>query len=306
MQHPKKRTKNSGFALVTVLWEVVILSIIVLAFSADTRTETTMVRNTIELAQAKARAQGGINLAIYGLLDPNPETKWQPDMEPHDVLIDGQMVTITVQDEGGKFDLNSAPKEILEKLFAPFYEELEIDISLADAVMDWRDYDDLKELNGAEKTDYLEAGLEYRAKNAPFDSIDELRLVLGVTDEIFTMVQPAITVYSQQPEPDQNTASELVLSMMLDMDDIALEEIINQRDISAENGDTFMHSIVNVFTIQATAQNEFGPQFIQRAVVHLTGNLDQPYKIYEIGRGKNTEAEDEEVDFSEEVEMEEE
>jgi general secretion pathway protein K len=46
---------------------------------------------------------------------------------------------------------------------------------LVDAILDWRDEDDLHLVNGAEDPDYKAAGLPYGAKDGPFDSLEELQ-----------------------------------------------------------------------------------------------------------------------------------
>ncbi len=82
--------------------------------------------------------------------------------------------------------------------------------ALADAVMDWRDPDQLHRLNGAEDDDYRTAGKAYGAKDAPFESVEELQLVLGMTSEIYTKLWPAVTVLSPRATVDTSVASPLV------------------------------------------------------------------------------------------------
>ena len=56
--------------------------------------------------------------------------------------------------------------------------------SIADAILDFIDTDDIKRENGAESGDYSGKSPPYAAKNGPLDSIDELLLVQGVTPEL--------------------------------------------------------------------------------------------------------------------------
>jgi general secretion pathway protein K len=51
--------------------------------------------------------------------------------------------------------------------------------SLADAIADFRDADNLKHLRGAEEPEYRAAGLAWGPKNAPFQTVEELQQVLG-------------------------------------------------------------------------------------------------------------------------------
>ena len=55
---------------------------------------------------------------------------------------------------------------------------------IVDSIQDWRDPDNLHRFNGAEDDYYLSLPTPYRAKNADFESLDELLLVKGMTPEI--------------------------------------------------------------------------------------------------------------------------
>src|SRR5205823_12860753 len=80
-----------------------------------------------------------------------------------------------------------------------------------DAILDWRDPDDLKRPNGAEEPDYKAAGLPYKPANAPFQSIEELQLVLGMRPELYRRIAPMITVFSRQPGVNTTLAAREVL-----------------------------------------------------------------------------------------------
>ena len=55
---------------------------------------------------------------------------------------------------------------------------------IAAAIMDWRDADTSVSTDGAEDETYSRLTQPYKAKNAAFESVEELRLVAGVTAEI--------------------------------------------------------------------------------------------------------------------------
>jgi DNA uptake protein ComE-like DNA-binding protein len=55
---------------------------------------------------------------------------------------------------------------------------------IAAAIMDWRDANSSVSNNGAEDEAYSRLTQSYRVKNAPFESVEELRLVAGMTAEI--------------------------------------------------------------------------------------------------------------------------
>jgi type II secretory pathway component PulK len=75
-------------------------------------------------------------------------------------------------DESSKLNLNTATRQMLEAL--PWMPP-----QLAAAIIDWRDTDDTTTEGGAETELYMRLDPPYRCKNLPFESVDELRLVLG-------------------------------------------------------------------------------------------------------------------------------
>ena len=79
-------------------------------------------------------------------------------------------------DEASKLNLNTATLAMLQLLPRMTPE-------LAAAIIDWRDSNSDVTTGGAEDEIYQRLSPAYRCKNAPFDSVDELRLVHGTTAE---------------------------------------------------------------------------------------------------------------------------
>lgn len=69
----------------------------------------------------------------------------------------------------------------------------------ADRILDWREPGIGKRLNGAKAEDYRAAGIVYGPRKAPFESVEEVKLVMGMTAQLFDALAPALTVYSQTP-----------------------------------------------------------------------------------------------------------
>ncbi|HOX02943.1 MAG TPA: type II secretion system protein GspK [Candidatus Paceibacterota bacterium] len=82
-----------------------------------------------------------------------------------------------LMDEASKLNLNTATLEMLQAL--PLMTE-----ELAAAIVDWRDTNSEATANGAESETYLRRTPPYRAKDAPFESVEELRLLSGASDEL--------------------------------------------------------------------------------------------------------------------------
>ena len=88
--------------------------------------------------------------------------------------------------ESAKVDLNYASDEQLTALLTPLLTDLDIDNApeLIAGILDWRDEDDETREGGAENTYYNTLDPPYNAKNGPFDSVEELLLVRGITAAI--------------------------------------------------------------------------------------------------------------------------
>jgi general secretion pathway protein K len=134
-------------------------------------------------------------------------------------LGDGE-VQVTIEDEERKIDLNrlmlsngNAPDERRLAVFQRLLDTLGIDRAVADAVVDWLDNDENPRVGGAESSYYLGLPKPYRAKNDQFDTIGELRLVRGVTDEVFEKLRPFVTVSSSGLVNINTAPKEVLMSL---------------------------------------------------------------------------------------------
>lgn len=88
-------------------------------------------------------------------------------------------------DEASKVNINVASRAQLLALFDQVRHENISSQALADAVIDWRDTDDNPFSQfGAESSYYMTLDPPYRAKNRPFESVEELLMVKGFNGRI--------------------------------------------------------------------------------------------------------------------------
>jgi general secretion pathway protein K len=119
-------------------------------------------------------------------------------------------------------------------LRAPVEEVLQT--KLVNAIIDWRDADNLARLEGAEKEEYKDAGLSYQPSNKPFQTIEELQLVLGMNEQVYNWLESLVTVYSGQPSVDLNLAAREVLQVLPGVDAGLIDGYIAARRESAIYG----------------------------------------------------------------------
>lgn len=117
----------------------------------------------------------------------------------NDGLTAPNQVTFGLVDESAKLNINNtnvtaAMLEMLPRMTP----------ELAAAIIDWRDADDQVTAGGAEAETYALRRPPYYCKNAPFDSVEELRLVAGATLEILLGEDLNRNGVLDPNEPDDN------------------------------------------------------------------------------------------------------
>lgn len=229
--------KNKGLALIIVLWVVTLLTIMASSFALTIQRETAITAGLKEKAEGAALAEAGINFATLMLLSKNTEQRWKANSSLYEILFAERRVRILIADESGKVNINFANKEQLQQLFTALnVAEAEAD-NLSDAVLDWRDSNDLHRINGAELSQYESAGLNYAPRNALFKSIEELQMVLGMTPELYRQLEGLISVYSKNKKINPATATRGVLLTLPDVTGEMVDDYLQQRVESERNGE---------------------------------------------------------------------
>jgi general secretion pathway protein K len=100
---------------------------------------------------------------------------------------------------------------------------------LTAAILDWRDADDLPRINGGEKDEYVRDGAAMLPGNHVFSTIDELRFVKGMTDEIFAAARPFLVIRTSGRAINVNAAPEEVLLALPGMNPEGAATIVRQR-----------------------------------------------------------------------------
>lgn len=222
--------KNKGIALISVLWVIVLLMVTAGSLTMSTRNEARMVRNIIDIAEARAAAEGGFYLAVEKIMGSTVQATWPADGSVQKIRIGNVDVQVAIQDEAGLIDLNTVKEEVLNNLLRNAEVEEDRRVQLVDAILDWRDEDDFRRLNGAEDDEYSAAGLDYPVKNAKFDSVDELQLVLGMDNDLYLKIKPALTVYFSHTGINPSIAPKQVLETTPGLDNDWIDNLAESKD----------------------------------------------------------------------------
>ncbi len=225
------QTQQQGLALVIVLWIVTLLTVIASSFLYAMRTDVKVVTNGMSRAKAEAAAEAAIHRALFDLYKPATVLdRWLADGVAHDWRYGDANVSVSMVDESGKIDINVVSDQLMRGVLLAQGLSDDEAAALVDAMADWRDQDNLKRLRGAEEAEYVAAGRKYKPANAPFQTIEELKLVLGVTPDLYRRLEPLITTYSRQPGVNSQIASRDVLRSIPGATDALVDAYLQQRE----------------------------------------------------------------------------
>jgi general secretion pathway protein K len=192
-----------GAALILVMWVIALMGVLLGSFTLIARTENLQARHLFDATTARYAAEAGLERAVFELRTNDPAKRWVGDGRPYEFEFDGAHVRVELTDESGKIDINSADDQLLQALFESVGVDPVHAIELSDALQDFRDPDDIPRPQGAEAATYKSLGLPYAPRNQPFDTVSEVQQVLGMNYQLYSKIEPAITIYSggQRPNP---------------------------------------------------------------------------------------------------------
>ena len=163
---------------------------------------------------------------------------WKVDGTAHTGKIGDGTYSVRITEESGKIDINKmtdASAIIFKGLLKNLGVSEEDADTIADSILDWRDSDDLTRLHGAESDYYQSLPNPYKAKNADFETLEELLMVKGMTPEILygsnnkKGIIDFITIWSGTENINVSSAPKEVLAALPNMTPEMADAIINYR-----------------------------------------------------------------------------
>ena len=237
------RGDRRGFALIAALALLVTIAVVALELDVTARPRRLAVAGAAEHAAALAAATAGVEHARAMLVRFDPQPLGRLTREPLRVPDPwGPLVGTTIgpaatgeahyrvalEDPYARLPLNSASEAELRALMIALRLDARRADRLAQAIADWRDRDELRRSNGAERADYLRAGRPVLPEDGPFGSVETLRFVIGMTDSLFAVVSPYLTVVGDGGV-NLNVASRPVLLALPGMSEVSASAILRLR-----------------------------------------------------------------------------
>lgn len=287
---------TGGVALLLVLWALVLLGTLALGFSWSMRTEALAARNGIDEARAYFQARTGVSRAVALLRSLPPDNVLAATIAAED---GDASYDVRVESESGKVDINLVADDVLLEMLRKGGVPDDETESVRDAVLDWRDEDDVARPRGAEASDYAQLPEPSSPRNGKILSFDELRFVKGVTPELFDrFLSRVFTVHGNSQRVNFLLAPEIVLRSLPGITPGAAAQIVARRaedpppstaELLEIAGDGITPSVrfmvlsggpsSNVYTITATGRAGNDVTRAVRCLVEVSGSGGKGVKM---------------------------
>ncbi|MEO7062420.1 MAG: type II secretion system minor pseudopilin GspK [Dokdonella sp.] len=283
--------RQRGVALLVALLVVALAVILIAALLDRGELALARTRNALRSEQAQAYAQGLELFAAQILvatgnqhLDTNA-SPWALPLPPQPVP--GGMISATMRDLNGCFNLNNLSAHGGNPtLWAPIFRNLLVavgaDPNLVEPVEGWLGN------GGSAATDtnyYLGLPVAYRPRNNWFVHVSELRLVRGVTADVYARLAPNVCALPPPTKVNVNTATVAVLRSLGDkLSQASAEKLWNGGQANYSEPNAFAQAAMDPSVL--TRLNLLGVNsayFLARGEITLD---DIPFTFYSlIARG---------------------
>src|SRR5580693_4520294 len=271
--------RNGGFALIIVLWTLVLIGFIVAHLTASGRTEIRIAGNLVANSASQAAADGAIFETIFNLSDPHQEQRWPVDGTPRQVAVGGIQVILRVEDEASWINPSTASPALIEALLRLIGSDPETARRIATAISEWVGSAAAPRPQEALLADYRAAGLDYGPPGAPFETLGELSRVLGMTPAVLLAIRPHLTLFGPQ-EPNPATTDPVVAAAL------ALSSPTGQQAVQPNQPPPDALTV----RITAFASGPGNARVTRTAVVRTAATVPQGYSVLAWASSLNSDA----------------
>ncbi len=198
--------RDRGFALLIVLWTLALLSLLISQLAGSGRQAVRLAGNMRAQSALRAAVDGAVQEAGFHV-GASGAAHWPANGAVREWRQDGAIIRVRITSEAGKINPGIASLELLTALVHACGVEVPKATVIASATVAWR-FPTAQANYGAAA--YRAAGRDYGPPGQPFESLDELGLVLGMTPDLLACLVPHLSLY-READPDPNAADPLVL-----------------------------------------------------------------------------------------------
>lgn len=229
MKQQSNRLKyQNGSSLVAVFWLIGVLGLAMLSVTRFVALDSKWIVGIKSAAIAENHAETGLAIASHPQIAPgDPLLTWTGDNESYVADISWEEALIPLN-----HILFGNRKGIAARLFENWGMDPQESASVVDAMLDWTDENDLTSLHGAEADQYAETGKEGFPYNRPFQTLEEVELVLGM-DRVAALKpdwKEYFTLWSTGQIDINEANSEIIVAATGIEDFTRAEEFVQSRD----------------------------------------------------------------------------
>ena len=203
-----RRKSERGFALLVVLWSLVLITLVTTQIMASGRTALALATNVRNAAATRACADGAIHEAVFNLIATGP-AHWSAGGAPHVLDRCGMTVRVRISSLAGLINPNLASTALLAGLLQAAGAAPSQAQQLALAIIAWRSPAVSKDVARALLAGYQRAGLAYGPPAQPFSDMSELADVAGMPPALLAKAMPHMSLF-QSGDPDPAIADPMV------------------------------------------------------------------------------------------------
>lgn len=253
-----------GFALVAVIWSLGLIVLLGTAVIVGAKYRSRIATADTTASRIAVAAESSINLAIAALLLQEPKLKFPLRCN----LPGGEEAIITVEEEIGKVDLNTASSAVLERLFVGLTRDKALGSRIAANILATREPKRDQTLEpGAARSGQRE---NQTTPPLRFSSVTELDRIGDMSPHLFRRALAFATVRSGRAEPERQAMSPL-LAQVLGFDAAASM----QRQPALPGN----------LTIRADVSATDGTRYVREALISAGTQPNQAFVVREWRRG---------------------
>jgi len=262
-QKIKHKENEKGIVLIIVLIVIAILTIVVTDFTFSTHIDLEISNNTLNDIKAQYIAKSGVSVVSSVMKGNNLEDLGDLSSVTGDVEVGSEgnniwslnvpafpvgdgVVTMTVQDERSKINLNSLVNQTTNKVdfqvlaaLTELFRNLEVETDKSElfiaSLINWVD----KTIKGAQNDQdprgaagnfYNTLDNPYTIKDGPLDSLDEIRMIEGMDEDFYNKIIDYVTIYPINKQVNFSTASKPVMIAILKAAQVSAIQGENRSD----------------------------------------------------------------------------
>ena len=216
---PQRVAAQRGVALLVALLVVALATVLIAGLLDRGELVAARTRNQLRTAQAEAYAQGLEDYAARVLQQDQADGGttdtandiWGMPLPP--TPVPGGQITATMTDLNGRFNLNNLEpvfdtSRIWFGKFQLLLTALKLDPNLAQVVVDWMS---TTNIGGTGDNFYMAQPVPYRSAKNIFFHVSELRLLKGISGDVYAQLAPYVSALPPGTLINVNTASVPVL-----------------------------------------------------------------------------------------------